>query len=70
MHKKSEGIGSSTRKITGTLLHREDFDFRINDSQKQTGLMKKKDSEDIQLLGIKLSFLVYVIHVIILDIKL
>jgi hypothetical protein len=25
-----KGIGISTRKITGTLLHREDSDFRIN----------------------------------------
>jgi hypothetical protein len=30
------------RKITGTLLHREDSDFRINN--RQTGLKKKKDS--------------------------
>jgi hypothetical protein len=26
-----KGIGRSTKKITGTLLHREDLDFRIND---------------------------------------
>ena len=30
MHKQSKGIGRYTRKITGTLLHREDSDFRIN----------------------------------------
>jgi hypothetical protein len=62
------------RKITGTLLHQDDSDFRINN--RQIGLKKKKDSqehlllEDIQLPGIKLYFLVYVMHVIILDIKL
>jgi hypothetical protein len=46
MQKQSEGIGSSTRKITGTLLHREDSDFRINDNQKQTSVRKKKDSKE------------------------
>jgi hypothetical protein len=62
------------RKITGTLLHQEDSDFRIN--KRQIGLKKKKDSfehllsEDLQLPGIKLYFLVYVMHVIILYIKL
>ena len=30
MKKQSKGIGRSTEKITGTLLHREDSDFRIN----------------------------------------
>jgi hypothetical protein len=30
MKKQSRGIGRSTRKITGTLLHREDSYFRIN----------------------------------------
>jgi hypothetical protein len=30
MQKQSKGIGRSTKKITGTLLHREDLDFRIN----------------------------------------
>jgi hypothetical protein len=30
MQKQSKGIGRYTRKITGTLLHREDSDFRIN----------------------------------------
>jgi hypothetical protein len=34
MQKQSKGIGRSTKKITGTLLHREDSDFRINDRQK------------------------------------
>ena len=36
------GIGRSTRKITGTLLHQEDSDFRINN--RQIGIKKKKDS--------------------------
>jgi hypothetical protein len=44
MNKQSKGIGRSTKKITGTLLHREDSDFRINDRQKHIGLRKKKDS--------------------------
>ena len=44
MEKKSKGIGKPTRKITGTLLHREDSDFRIN--VRQIGLMMKKDSEE------------------------
>ena len=30
MKKQSKGIKIYTRKITGTLLHREDSDFRIN----------------------------------------
>jgi hypothetical protein len=30
MQKQSKGIKRYTRKITGTLLHREDSDFRIN----------------------------------------
>jgi hypothetical protein len=30
MQKQSKGIGIPTRKIMGTLLHREDSDFRIN----------------------------------------
>jgi hypothetical protein len=34
MQKQSKGIGRSTKKITGTLLHREDSYFRINDRQK------------------------------------
>jgi hypothetical protein len=42
MHKQSKGIGRYTRKITGTLLHQEDSDFRINN--RQIGLKKKKDS--------------------------
>jgi hypothetical protein len=42
MHKSSKRIGSYTRKITGTLLHQEDSDFRINN--RQIGLKKKKDS--------------------------
>jgi hypothetical protein len=42
MQKQSNGIGRYTRKITGTLLHREDLDFRINN--KKIGLKKKKDS--------------------------
>jgi hypothetical protein len=31
MQKQSKGIGRPTRKFTGTLLHREDSDFRIDD---------------------------------------
>jgi hypothetical protein len=46
MQRQSEETRSFTRKITGTLLHPEDSDFRINDSQKQEGLKKKKDSEE------------------------
>jgi hypothetical protein len=74
MMKQSKGIGIFTRKIIGTLLHREDSDFRIKN--RQIGLRRKKDSEekliseDLELLGIKLYFLVYVMHVIILDINL
>jgi hypothetical protein len=30
MQKQSKGIGRSTNKITGTLLHQEDSYFRIN----------------------------------------
>jgi hypothetical protein len=30
LQKQSKGIKRYTRKITGTLLHREDSDFRIN----------------------------------------
>jgi hypothetical protein len=44
MHKQSKGIGRSTRNIIGTLLHREDSDFRINNEQ--IGLRKKKDSKE------------------------
>jgi hypothetical protein len=42
MQKQSKRIGRYTRKITGTLLHQEDSDFRINN--RQIGLKKKKDS--------------------------
>jgi hypothetical protein len=31
MHTQSKGIGWSTKKITRTLLHREDSDFIINE---------------------------------------
>jgi hypothetical protein len=31
MQKQSKGIGRSTEKITRTLLHLEDSDFKIND---------------------------------------
>jgi hypothetical protein len=31
MQKQSKGIRRSMKKITGTLLHREDSDFIIND---------------------------------------
>jgi hypothetical protein len=41
MQKKSKMIERYTRKITGTLLHQEDLDFRINN--RQIGLKKKKD---------------------------
>ena len=57
MQKQSKGIGICTRKIIGTLLHREDSDFRINnrmtvppkepqqshkqESQKMTWIRKK-----------------------------
>jgi hypothetical protein len=44
MQKQSKEIGKYTWKITGTLLHREDSYFRINDRQKKIGLRKKKDS--------------------------
>jgi hypothetical protein len=46
MQRQSKQTRSFTRKITGTLLHREDSNFRISDSQKQEGLKKKKDSEE------------------------
>jgi hypothetical protein len=46
MHRQSEETRSFTRKITKTLLHPEDSNFRINDSQKQAGLKKKKDSKE------------------------
>jgi hypothetical protein len=42
MQKQSKGIGRYIRKITGTLLHQEDSNFRINN--RQIGLKKKKDS--------------------------
>jgi hypothetical protein len=42
MQKQSKRIGRYTRKITGTLPHQEDSDFRINN--RQIGLKKKKDS--------------------------
>jgi hypothetical protein len=42
MQKQSKRIEIYTRKITGTLLHQEDSDFRINN--RQIGLKKKKDS--------------------------
>jgi hypothetical protein len=34
MQKQSKGIGRSTKKIAGTLLNREDSDFRINNRHK------------------------------------
>jgi hypothetical protein len=42
MQKQSKGIGRYTRKITGTLLHREDSYFIMNN--RKIGLKKKKDS--------------------------
>ena len=59
---KFRGDKSLTGKITGTLLHLEDSNFRINNTQKQP-------LKYLQLLGIKLYFFVYVMHVIIFDIK-
>jgi hypothetical protein len=41
MQKQSRGLGRSTRKIIGTLIHREDLDFRINN--RQIGLRKKNN---------------------------
>jgi hypothetical protein len=41
MQKQSKDTGRYKRQITGTLLHREYSDFRINN--KQIGLKKKKD---------------------------
>ena len=35
MQKQSKGIGIPTRKITMTLLHQEDSNFKINDQQKK-----------------------------------
>jgi hypothetical protein len=40
--KQSRGIVRSTRKITGTLLHREDSDFRIKN--RHIGLRKNHKS--------------------------
>jgi hypothetical protein len=42
MQKQSKGRGRYTRKITGTLLHQEDSDFRINNIH--IGFKKKRDS--------------------------
>jgi hypothetical protein len=42
IQKQLKRIGIYTRKITGTLLHQEDSDFRINN--RQIGLKKKKVS--------------------------
>jgi hypothetical protein len=36
MQKQSNRIGRPTRKITVTLLHREDSNFRINDRQEKS----------------------------------
>ena len=44
MQKQSKGIERPTRKITGTLLHQEDSDFRINDQEKQIDLRKNNNS--------------------------
>jgi len=46
MQRQSEEKISFIGKITWTLLHLEDSNFRINDSQKQEGLKKKKGSEE------------------------
>jgi hypothetical protein len=42
MNKQSKRIGIYTRKITRTLLHQKDSDFRIKN--RQIGLKNKKDS--------------------------
>jgi hypothetical protein len=44
MQRQLEDTRSFPGKIIGTLLHLEDPDFKIIDSQKQEGLRKKKDS--------------------------
>jgi hypothetical protein len=44
--RQSEETRSFTRKITETLLHPEDSDFKISDSQKQEGLKKNKGSKE------------------------
>jgi hypothetical protein len=46
MQRQSEETRSFTGKITRTLLHLEDLDFKISDIQKQVDLMKKKDLEE------------------------
>jgi hypothetical protein len=46
MQRQSEEKRGFTRKITETLLHPEDSDFRIHDSRKQEGLKKKKGLEE------------------------
>ena len=43
---------------------------QTNRPQEEEGFIREPPSEDLQLSGIKLYFLVYVMHVIILDIKL
>jgi hypothetical protein len=42
MQKQSKGIGRSTRNIIGTLLHREDLDFRI--TNRHIGLRNNNNS--------------------------
>jgi hypothetical protein len=44
MQKQSKGIERPTKKITGTLLHREDSYFKIKN--RQIGLRRKKDSKE------------------------
>jgi hypothetical protein len=44
MQRQLEETKSFTGKITGTLLHLEDSDFRISGNNKQAVLGKKKDS--------------------------
>jgi hypothetical protein len=46
MQRESEETRSFTGKITRTLLHLEDLDFKISDIQNQEDLMKKKDLEE------------------------
>jgi hypothetical protein len=46
MQRQLEETRSFTGKITGTLLHLEELDFKISDSQKHVGLRMKKDLEE------------------------
>jgi hypothetical protein len=75
MQKSSEDPRILKKRITETRLHLE-VSININNKQLYKDLNKKKDSEephhsqDLPLPGIKLFFLVHVIHAIILGTKL